>query len=100
MPPRAFGGRESIDEDGLFDWGQAASADALQDAGEKHDVEAGGDAAEERCDGEEGDAGHVVIFSAEDAGEPRGHREDDSVCYEVVRIQVTSSKLRPRPPAM
>ena len=46
-------------------------------------AEGGSDAAEERCDGEESDAGHVVVFAAEDAGEPRGHGQDDGVCDEV-----------------
>ena len=62
---------------------EAAAADALQDAREQHDVERGGDAAEERGDGEEGDAGHVVVLAAEDAGEPRGHGQDDGVGDEV-----------------
>ena len=79
----AFGWREGVDEDGLFDRREAAAADALQDAGDEHDVEAGGDAAEERRDGEEGDAGHVVVLAAEDAGEPGGHGEDDGVGDEV-----------------
>ena len=43
----------------------------------------GRDAAEERGDGEEGDAGHVVGLAAEDAGEPGGHGEDDGVGDEV-----------------
>ena len=67
----------------MFDGREAAAADALKDAGDEHDVEAGGDAAEEGSDGEEGDAGHVVIFSAEDAGEPGGHGEDDGIGDEV-----------------
>ena len=79
----SFGGREGVDEDGLLDGSEAAAADALQDAGEKHDVERGSDAAEERCDGEEGDAGHVVVLAAEDAGEPGGHGQDDGVGDEV-----------------
>jgi hypothetical protein len=38
-----------------------------------------GDAAEERGDGEESNAGHVVGFAAEDAGEPGRHGEDNGV---------------------
>ncbi len=36
-----------------------------------------------RGDGEERDAGHVVVLAAEDAGEPRGHGQDDGVGDEV-----------------
>ncbi len=36
----AFGGREGVDEDGLLDRGEAAAADALQDARDEHDAEA------------------------------------------------------------
>ena len=76
-------GREGVDEDGLLDGGEAAAADALQDARHEHDAEGGCDAAEERRDGEERDAGHVVVLAAEDAGEPGGHGEDDGVGDEV-----------------
>ena len=67
----------------MLDWGEAAAADALQDAGHEHDAEGGRDAAEEGCDGEEGDTGHVVVLAAEDAGEPRGHGKNDGVGDEV-----------------
>ena len=36
-----------------------------------------------RSDGEERDAGHVVVLAAEDAGEPRGHGKNDGVGDEV-----------------
>ena len=67
----------------MFDWSETAATDALEDAGDEHDAEGGRDAAEERSDGEEGDAGHVIVLAAEDAGEPRGHGEDDGVGDEV-----------------
>ena len=66
----ALRGWEGVDEDGLLDGSQAASADSLQDAGDEHDSERGRDAAEEGRDGEERDAGHVVGLATEDAGEP------------------------------
>ncbi len=79
----AFGGWEGVDENGLFDWRETAATDALEDAGDEHDAEGRCNAAEERSDGEEGDAGHVVVLAAEDAGEPGGHGEDDGVGDEV-----------------
>ena len=41
------------------------------------------DATEKGSDGEEGDARHVIVFAAEDPGEPRGHGKDDGVGDEV-----------------
>ena len=79
----AFSRREGVYEDGLFDGGEAAAADALQDAREKHNAQGGGDSAEEGCDGEERHAGHVVGLAAEDAGEPGGHGQNDGVGDEV-----------------
>jgi hypothetical protein len=78
-----LGGWEGIDQDGLFNGREAASADTLQDAGHQHDVERRSNAAEEAGDGEEGDAGHVVVLATEDAREPCGHRQDYSVSDEV-----------------
>ena len=79
----AFGGRKGVDEDRLLDWSEATTADTLQDAREEHDAEGGSDATEKRRDGEERDAGHVVVPAAEDAGEPRGHGKDDGVSDEI-----------------
>ena len=73
----AFFDGEGVGEDGLLAGGEAAAACALQDAGDDEQREGVGDAAEERADGEEGDAGHVEALASEAVGEPAGDGQDD-----------------------
>ena len=75
--------RESIDEDRLLDRCEPAAADSLQDAEKDEGAEAGSKTAQQRTDGEERDANHVVAFAPEAAAEPRGERQDDGVGDEI-----------------
>ena len=70
----AFGGRESIGEDGLFAGLQAAAGGSLQDAEENQHAEGGREAAQETAAGEKRDAGHVETFAAEAGGQPGADR--------------------------
>ena len=75
--------REGVDQDGLLDRGEAATADSLENAEEDKEREAGSDAAEERAYGKEEHADHVIAFAAKDAAEPGGKGEDNGVGNEV-----------------
>ena len=74
---------EGVGEDGLLAGGEAASAEALQDAGEDKDRQRGREAAEQGADGEHEHAGHVEALAAEAVGEPSGDGKDDGGGYEI-----------------
>ena len=63
----------------MADRDQPAAADALEDPEEYEAVKAPGRAAHERAEGEQGDRGDLVIFSADKLGKPPGHRDHDGV---------------------
>src|ERR1700678_3999975 len=65
----AFFDGEGVGEDGLLAGCEAASACALEDARDDEKRESVGDAAEERADGEEGNADHVEALAAKAVGE-------------------------------
>jgi len=68
---------EGVGEDGLLGGSEAAAAGALQDAGDDEERQRRGNAAEERADGEDGDAGEVVTLASEAVGEPAGDGKHD-----------------------
>ncbi len=79
----AFGGREGLEEDGLREGLEGASAGSLDDAREEHEGEGGGGSAGEAGDGEDGDAGHEEALAAELERAPVAGGEDDGVGDEV-----------------
>ena len=79
----ALFGREGIGEDGLLGGGEAAAADALQDAAEDEQRQRRGDAAERGADAEERDADHVELLAPDEGGHVGAGRKDDGVGDEV-----------------
>ncbi len=79
----AFGGRESVGEDGLFAGLEAASASALQHAADDERGQVWRESAEERTDGEQRHAAHVEILAADDGGEPAAQRQHDGIRYKI-----------------
>jgi len=74
---------EAFKQDGLRERLQGAATCALQDAGQEDDRERRGRAAEERSDGEEGDADEQEALAAEAPGKPVGGGKDDRVGHQV-----------------
>ena len=70
-------------EDGLLAGLQAATTDTLEDAENHQHAEAGGESAEERADGENGDANHVEALAANHRGKPARERQDDCIGNEI-----------------
>src|SRR6267154_5633347 len=67
---RALGSGKCVHQDGLLDWGQTASAHALQDAEKDQQAQAGRDATQKTAAHEQCDTGHVIVFAAENTAQP------------------------------
>ncbi len=79
----ALVGGKRIDQDRLLHRSQSPAANALQHAKENQPAETWREPAEQRGDGEQRDATHVVILAAEDAAEPRAERQNDRVGHQI-----------------
>ena len=79
----AIGDGEGIGEDGLLRRGEAAAAEALQDARKDEQRQRGCEAAEQRAEGEDRDAGHVKALTPDAVGEPARDGQDNGGADEV-----------------
>ena len=66
----SFRGRKGVRENGLLAGLQASAAGALQDAADDQHREVRRESAQERTDGEQGDAAHVEVLASDDGREP------------------------------
>src|SRR5580700_10873276 len=71
--------RKSIHEYGLLHRSQSASAHSLQDAEKNQGTQARSEAAQQRADGEECYANHVIALTSEEAAQPSGERQNDGI---------------------
>ena len=76
-------GRESLQQDGLRQRLQSAAGEALQHAEEDEPFQAGGHSAEQRGQGEAGDAGQQNPAAPEAVRQPARHRQNDGVRHQV-----------------
>ena len=75
----ALAGREGLEQDGLGERLEGASAGSLDDPGGENEGESGGRSAGEAGQGEDGDAGHEEALAAELEGAPVACGQDDGV---------------------
>ncbi len=78
-----FLGREGVGENGLLAGTHAAAARALQDAEENQQRQGRRQSAQDRRNGEQGNAGHVETLASDDRSEPARHGQHDRVGNQV-----------------